>query len=122
MIKRITSPLAAPIWFPNNSNTRFKKDVNELNQIIKDLIKNKKSNLGDDLLSSLLQLEDADSGEKMSDQQLIDETLTLFLAGHETTAITLTWLTICLVKNHIYLDKIHQECTEKPIHKLMQNQ
>jgi cytochrome P450 len=45
-----------------------------------------------DLLFTLLQAQDDDSGiEKMTDQQLRDEVMTIFLAGHETTANALTW-------------------------------
>jgi len=45
---------------------------------------------GDDLLSMLLRAQDAD-GSRMTDVQLRDEAMTLFLAGHETTALTLSW-------------------------------
>jgi cytochrome P450 len=44
-----------------------------------------------DVLSMLLAARDADSGEGLSDQELRDEVMTLFLAGHETTANALTW-------------------------------
>ena len=44
-----------------------------------------------DLLSMLLQARDEDDGTRMSDKQLRDEAMTLFLAGHETTAIALSW-------------------------------
>jgi cytochrome P450 len=45
----------------------------------------------DDLLSMLLEARDEETGEGMTDRQLRDELVTLFLAGHETTAIALTW-------------------------------
>src|SRR5262249_572053 len=44
-----------------------------------------------DLLSLLLQARDEDDGSQMTDKQLRDEAMTLFLAGHETTALTLSW-------------------------------
>jgi cytochrome P450 len=44
-----------------------------------------------DLLSMLLLIEDADTGERMTDTQLRDEVLTMLVAGHETTATALTW-------------------------------
>jgi cytochrome P450 len=53
----------------------------------------------DDLLSVLLAAVDEDSGARMSDQQLRDEIMTLFLAGHETTANALTW-TFYLLSRH----------------------
>lgn len=121
MINRITSPLAPPVWFPNKENKEIKNNVKELNNIIRSLIKDKKQHLGNDLLSTLIQVEDADTGEKMSEQQLIDETLTIFLAGHETTAIALTWLIYSLLKNKDYLDQVYEECTSKPLQELMGN-
>ena len=45
----------------------------------------------DDLLSMLMQARDEDTGEGMSDAQLRDEAMTIFLAGHETTAVALGW-------------------------------
>ncbi len=45
----------------------------------------------DDLLAMLLEARDTDTGEAMTDRQLRDELVTLFLAGHETTAIALAW-------------------------------
>jgi cytochrome P450 len=121
MLNRITSPLAPPLWFPIKSNNNFKADVKELNNIISELIQRKKQDLGQDLLSSLIEIEDEDTGEKMSNQQLIDETLTIFLAGHETTAITLTWFIYSLLKHPTYLDLVFEECKEKPFHELMGN-
>lgn len=44
-----------------------------------------------DLLSRLLEARDEDDGAKMSDRQIRDEVLTLFVAGHETTATGLAW-------------------------------
>lgn len=46
---------------------------------------------GTDLLSLLLDAQDADTGERMSDTQIRDEAMTLLLAGHETTANALAW-------------------------------
>ena len=52
-----------------------------------------------DLLSMLMAGRDEDTGEGMSDRQLRDEVMTIFLAGHETTAIALGW-TWHLLSNH----------------------
>lgn len=64
----------------------------------KNLNKNLKGQ--EDLLFTLLKAQDKESGiEKMSDQQLRDEVMTIFLAGHETTSNALTW-TLYLLSNH----------------------
>ncbi|MGI0052006.1 MAG: cytochrome P450, partial [Nitrososphaeraceae archaeon] len=62
------------------------------------LEKNEKKD--NDLLFTLLQSQyDSTSIEKMSDQQLRDEVMTIFLAGHETTANALTWTFYLLSEN-----------------------
>ena len=61
-----------------------------------------------DLLSMLLQAQDED-GSRMSDKQLRDECLTLFLAGHETTAINLSWTWLLLSQHAASKAKLLQE-------------
>ena len=64
-----------------------------------------------DLLFTLLQVQDDGSGiGKMTDQQLRDEVMTIFLAGHETTANALTW-TFYLLSEHPITDARLQEET-----------
>ena len=53
----------------------------------------------DDLLSSLLEARDPDSGQPMSEQQLCDELVTLLMAGHETVANTLAWALFLLSRH-----------------------
>ncbi|NJN28254.1 MAG: cytochrome P450 [Cyclobacteriaceae bacterium] len=96
MINRITSPLATPLWIPTRDNIKFKRSLKTLDSLIHSIIQHKKQNLGIDLLSQLITLRDEKTGEAMSDLQLRDELMTLFLAGHETTAMGITW-----VLNHI---------------------
>ncbi|MFZ1397807.1 MAG: cytochrome P450 [Candidatus Promineifilaceae bacterium] len=53
----------------------------------------------EDLLGMLMAARDEDTGEGMSDQQLHDEVMTIMLAGHETTAVSLAW-TFYLLSEH----------------------
>ena len=99
MVNRITSPLAAPIWVPTRDNYKFKSTVKILDKVIHEIIQHKKENLSLDLLSQLILLKDEDTGEGMTDRQLRDEVMTLFLAGHETTAMGMIWII-----NHILRD------------------
>lgn len=62
-----------------------------------------------DLLSMLLAAQDADDGGRMDDKQLRDEALTLFTAGHETTAIALTWTWYLLAKHPEIAARLHAE-------------
>lgn len=71
----------------------FEKAFRGLDEIVQRLIAERSASEdeGDDFLSMLLRGRDDDHGETMSPAQLRDEIITVFLAGHETTAIGLTW-------------------------------
>ncbi|MBK6529346.1 MAG: cytochrome P450 [Deltaproteobacteria bacterium] len=61
-----------------------------------------------DLLAMLLAAQDED-GERMTDAQVRDEVLTLFLAGHETTALTLSWTTLLLCQHPEVTKRLREE-------------
>lgn len=65
-----------------------------------------------DLLSLLLQAQDEDDGGTMTDQQVRDEAMTLFLAGHETTALALSWTWYLLARHPHVEDKLVREVRE----------
>jgi cytochrome P450 len=89
-----------PEWMPLPSHLRVKKALKLLHSIVEGFIREGRSRAepGDDLLSMLLRAQDID-GSQMTDVQLRDETMTLFLAGHETTALTLSWTWYLLAKH-----------------------
>jgi cytochrome P450 len=60
-----------------------------------------------DLLSMLMQARDKDSGEPMPDRALLDEVMTLIVAGHETTASTLNWTWYLLSQNPDVESRLH---------------
>ncbi len=76
---------------------RFNAAVATLDRIVNRVVAERRAMMEksgetrDDLLSMLLEARDEESGEGMTDRQLRDELVTLFLAGHETTAIALAW-------------------------------
>jgi cytochrome P450 len=81
-----------PHWVPTPMNLRFKRALRRLDGILYDFIRQRRAGGGErsDLLSILLHARDEEGG-RMTDKQLRDEAMTLFLAGHETTALTLSW-------------------------------
>jgi cytochrome P450 len=81
-----------PRRVPTLQNIRFEMAARKLDEIVGTIIENRRKSGEDrgDLLSMLMLAED-DSGERMTDKQLRDEVMTLFLAGHETTANALCW-------------------------------
>lgn len=86
---------------PLPSVKRFERARATLDQIIYRIIAERRSKPGDygDLLSMLLMAVDEDGTGSMSDTQVRDEALTIFLAGHETTAVALTWTLYLLSQN-----------------------
>lgn len=86
---------------PLPSVRRFHKARQRLDQTIYGLIASRRASGKDtgDLLSMLLLAQDEDGNGGMTDEQVRDEALTLFLAGHETTANALTWAWYLLSQN-----------------------
>ena len=83
---------------PTPKRRRFRRAVTGLDAIIYGVVEKRRESGAPetgDLLSMLLHARDED-GSRMSDQQLRDECMTLFLAGHETTAINLSWTWVLL--------------------------
>jgi cytochrome P450 len=98
--KRFRRPIKIADWIPTPGNLRYMRGVRMLDRLVTRVIADRRANPGDrgDLLSMLLSARD-DDGRPMSDSQLRDEVITLFLAGHETTAISLSW-TLFLLSKH----------------------
>jgi len=97
---------------PLPSMRRFEKARARLDATIYGLIEERRASSQDrgDLLSMLLLAQDEeDQGSGMTDKQVRDEALTLFLAGHETTANALTWTWYLLSQNPECERRLHQE-------------
>jgi cytochrome P450 len=94
-----------PDWVPTPANIRTRRAVRRLDAIIYRMIDARRRSGEDrgDLLSILLNAQDADDGSRMTPQQLRDEAMTLFTAGHETTAVALSW-TWYLLAQHPEVD------------------
>lgn len=90
---RFLSAFSAPFWLPTPTNRKLKKAVRRLDAILDEIITQRRAEHHDrgDLLSLLVQARDEDDQSGMTDRQLRDEVMTLFLAGHETTANALAW-------------------------------
>jgi cytochrome P450 len=107
---RFRRPMKIPDWIPIPSNVKFNRSVRELDRLIYGFIRARRASgeRGNDLLSMLVDAKD-ENGIAMSDQQIRDEAITLFLAGHETTAIALSW-TMYLLSQHPEAEaKLHAE-------------
>jgi cytochrome P450 len=106
----LRSPFWLPMWIPTPLNVRTKRAVEQLDEIIHRIIAERRANPNDgtDLLSMLIAAQDED-GTTMTDQQIRDEAVTIFLAGHETTANALTWTFYLLAKHPQIEAQLHEE-------------
>ncbi len=93
----ITSYLPMPPGVPSPGNRRLNAAVAQLDGVLNAIIARRRTQpKGHDLLSRLLS---AEPSERFDDQELRDELITLLIAGHETTAIALTWA-LMLIADH----------------------
>lgn len=99
-ITEASQALLLPFDLPDFISPARRHAVSELNKIINGIIRERRASnqRRGDLLDMLLQVRDSE-GRPMSDAQLRDEVMTLFLAGHETTAIALSWTCFLLAEN-----------------------
>lgn len=100
-LNRFNSLLPTPMWIPTPANLRQRRVVRRLDEILYGFIRSRRQQNVDkgDLLSILLHARDEDDGSRMTDRQVRDEAMTLFLAGHETTALTLSWTWLLLAQH-----------------------
>ena len=120
-LKELVKPFASQAtlgWILNNrlptpTHLRFHALARTIDKVVYRIISERRVSVEDtgDLLSMLLAARDED-GSQMTDRQLSDEVMTLFLAGHETTALTLAWSWYLLGTNSQVEKKFHSELDE----------
>ncbi len=101
-IHRIKDLWAAPSWLPTPTNRRFDRALAAVHGEVGGIIaaRRRSGESGkQDLLEMLMTARDPETGEGMTDVQLLDEAMTIFGAGHETTANALSW-TLYLLSLH----------------------
>lgn len=109
-LHRMRSPVKWPPRFPVPSNLRAERGYALLESMVDGIIAGKRRDgaSADDLLSRLIEAA-GDDGARMSPRQLRDETMTLLLAGHETTAQSLAWTWYLLSQNPAAESRLHEE-------------
>ena len=107
--RKVGKVASLPDWVPTPGNLRLKKSVGMLDAILFRTIEDRRRSgePRNDLLSMLLHARDEQGG--MSDRQLRDEAMTLFMAGHETTANTMAWIWFLLATHPEVEAKLHRE-------------
>jgi cytochrome P450 len=110
-IRRMWQPVKLPVWFPTRSNRVFLRAIRASEQVIYRMIDARRRGEveTDDLLSLLMRARDEETGEAMSDEQLRAEAATMLTAGHETTALALSWTWYLLAEHPEAEARLHAE-------------
>ncbi|MCK9619724.1 MAG: cytochrome P450 [Methylobacter sp.] len=108
--KSVMNPLRIPLSIPTQANREFNAASALLDEVIYGIIEQRRTQTAvhNDLLAMLLNASD-DKGNLMSDKQIRDEVITIFSAGHETTANLLSWTLYLLARHPDVLAKLRQE-------------
>ena len=105
--------LAVPLWLPTPVNVRFRRALVTLDKLVYDIIQrfhvSEASKARGTLLGMLMAARDPETRLGMSDRQLRDQIVTLYLAGHETTANMLIWTFYLLSRSPDVRDRSEQE-------------
>jgi cytochrome P450 len=109
LTSRTTAFQQLPPWMPTRDNLRIRNATRVIERFIMDLIRQRRADGKDygDILADLMTAEDDETGEKLTDQEILYELKTLFGAGHETTALMLMWTLYLLSINPEEQEKLH---------------
>nr|AOE13983.1 cytochrome P450 family protein [uncultured bacterium] len=93
-----------------------KKAIGRLKEIIAEIIIKRRASHheANDLLAMLLSAKDPDSDMGLSDAEILDEVMTIVIAGHDTTASALTWTFHCLAQHPGWAEQIRAEAQSLP--------
>lgn len=105
------SPVSIPLAWPTPINLRFKRAIALIESTIYGILRDRRASGRDenDLVSMLMEARDETTGEGMSDKQIRDELVTIFFAGHETTASTLSWAWYTLAQHPTIYRQLESE-------------
>ncbi|MEM6413591.1 MAG: cytochrome P450 [Pseudomonadota bacterium] len=98
---------ALPEWLPRKKHWRVRKANNYFDESVADILRQRRAdkNPPQDLLQLMLDARDEETGQQLSDKEIRDNLITFFIAGHETTAISLSW--------SFYLLALHPDVDDK---------
>ncbi len=114
VMKRLRQPFRIPLMYVNGEYRNFKNRKKVFDDNIYSMIEDRRQSgeVHPDLLSMLMNSVDAETGERMSDEQLRDEVITIFAAGHETSANALSWTFYLLSQHPEVVKKLRTEVAE----------
>ena len=108
---KLRSAVRIPWVIPTPKHQKMRKYIAELDELVYSIINRRKTekNPPPDLLQLLLDARYEETGKGMTDLQIRDEVMTIFMAGHETTVNALSWTWYLLMKNKPEAEKLKEE-------------
>jgi enediyne biosynthesis protein E7 len=111
----LSSMSMVPMWVPLPKQLRFRRARRYLQQVVDQLVAYREAHANgkeDDALSRLIQSTRAESDPRVGRQRMRDELVTLLLAGHETTASTLSWTFYLIDRNTWVRERLRAEALD----------
>lgn len=101
VVQRMRNLFRLPLWVPTKRNREYKRAIQSLEIVINSIIEKRRADTEkhEDMLGILIDARNEEDGLGMTNQQVRDELMTIFLAGHETTATALSW-SLYLLSQH----------------------
>jgi cytochrome P450 len=119
-LERVAERFERPVWVPGAEGRRLRAAIQLLDERVQRMIEARRAAPADsggpqDLMARLLSVRDEEQGgARMTDKQVRDEILTLFVAGHETTANGLAWTLYCLCRDPKWYAAVEHEVDALP--------
>lgn len=116
---QLRNGLPIPSWLPTPGNRRQNRALAEIRALLLRIIRARREEVDagsdgrSDLLTMLLLARD-DDGQPLSEEEVLDECLTIFVAGHETTAVALAWTWLLLLQHPEILTQVRREAEAQP--------
>ena len=107
--------VGAPHWLPRPGMVSGARGTVLLRRAVADMLRERRAvearegSGPDDLMHRLMRARDPESGQAMNDDQLVDNLLTFYLAGHDTTAKALTWTLYLLARSPEWMQRVADE-------------
>jgi cytochrome P450 len=101
--------LQLPAWIPTPQNLKFKRTMRDMDEKVQRIIRVARERENDGTLLSMLLAARDEHGSRLSDKALRDEVITVVLAGHETTALALTWFFVLLDRRPDVIARLRDE-------------
>lgn len=112
---RIFELFPLPYWIPTPKHIEFNRHFKNLNDVVNKIISRPTSSQKNSVLSRLVAARDEESGKRFTHTEVRDEILTIMIAGHETSAHTLTWAIALLAKHKDVQEKVWKEVKDLEI-------